>query len=156
MTEWRGLLGASAIGSTYDWLSFDPGDTLLQSRSDGIRSLTFMPEFSPGLGFSIALGGVGRHLLAMAPGLARLSLPDQEVRWDAMSEEPAMVVDAWTSGLSLATLLGVLYELRPNLLLNTNVGHHIEVFDETNELEVDPESIVAHGFTFALGLEWWP
>lgn len=50
-TEWRGLLGASAVGSTYDWLSFEPGDTLFQSRPDGIRSLTFMSEFSPGPGF---------------------------------------------------------------------------------------------------------
>jgi len=207
---WRGLVGASAIGSTYDWLSFDRGEILFQSRPDGVRSNTVMSEFSPGPGFSISLGGVGRRVIGpvsfagaveylqvyhstsfdgggalanseasaslrvvrfqlraiwdacplkpfvgSAPGLSRLSLPEQELRWSSTSPQ-LVIVDAWTSGISVATLLGVLYEIRPQLLINTSIGHRIEIFDRTNEVEFDSVSMAADGFTFALGIEWWP
>lgn len=97
-----------------------------------------------------------KPFLGIAGGLTRMSLPKQDYSFNINSFDPAVLSDAWVSGLSESVRLGVLYELGPTLMLSGTLAYHVELFDRTNRFPLDSGNMPATGFSIAVGLEWWP
>jgi hypothetical protein len=94
--------------------------------------------------------------LEIAPGLAYLVLPNQEIRWNPSTGIINGSVEPWKSGVTVSGSIGVLYEVLPSLLLDVNVGYRRDTFTRTNERDTSPYSDVCQAFVMSLALEWWP